>query len=72
MFIGVITVDAMALGLGLVHGYIQAAKALDGFVDEIVHAVLAADISTHEFRLGAESSQFSGALSRRCGVISAA
>ena len=72
MFIGVITVDAMALGPGLVHGYIQAAKALDDFVDEIVDVILAADFSTHEFRLSAESAQFSGALSRRGGVNSAA
>jgi hypothetical protein len=62
----------MAFRVGPMHGYIQAAKPLHGIVDEIVDVVLAADISTHEFRLGAESAQFSGALSRRCGVISAA
>jgi hypothetical protein len=50
----------MAFGPGVVHGYIQAAKALDCLVDEIAHVVLAADISTHEFRLSADSAQFSG------------
>jgi len=54
------------------HGYIQTAKTLHGIVDEIVDVVLAADISTHEFRHSAESAQFSGVLNRRCGVISAA
>jgi hypothetical protein len=50
----------MAFGPGIVHGYIQAAKALGGLVDEIAHVVLAADIGTHQFRLSAESAQLSG------------
>lgn len=50
----------MAFGPGVVHGYIQAAKALDCLVDVIEHVVLAADIGTHEFRRSAESAQFGG------------
>jgi len=61
----------MAFRPGPMHGYIQTAKTLHGIVDEIVDVVLAADISTHEFRHSAESAQFSGVLNRRCGVRSA-
>lgn len=54
----------MALGPGLVHGYIQATKALDGLVDEIVHTVLASDItrtnSASAPRARSSVAQFSG------------
>jgi len=46
------------LGTSVVDGDIQAAKTLDGLVDEVAHVVLAADVSTHEFRFRTERAQF--------------
>jgi hypothetical protein len=50
---------APLIGTGVIHGDIQAAKALDSLAGEIAHVVLAAHIGAHEFSLGAESAQFS-------------
>jgi hypothetical protein len=50
---------APLIGTGVIHGDIQAAKALDSLADEIAHVILAAHIGAHEFSLGAESAQFS-------------
>jgi hypothetical protein len=49
----------LPFGTSVVDGDIQAAKALDGLVDEIAHVVLVADIRTHELRFGTQSAQFS-------------
>jgi len=50
---------APLIATGVIHGDIQAAKALDSLADEMAHVVLAAHIGAHEFSLGAESAQFS-------------
>jgi hypothetical protein len=49
----------LAFGTSTIHGDSQAAKTLDGLVDEIADVVLEADIGTHEFRFGADSARLS-------------
>ena len=39
---------APLIGTGVIHGDIQAAKALDSLADEIAHVVLTAHIGAHE------------------------
>jgi hypothetical protein len=45
----------LTFGTGIIDRHVQTSEARDRLVDEIAHVLLAADIRTHEFRLGAES-----------------
>jgi hypothetical protein len=48
----------LAFGTGVVDGNIQAAKALDGLIDQVAHIVVMAHVGTPILRLSADVAEF--------------
>jgi hypothetical protein len=50
----------LAFGAGIIDGDVEAAEPRDGFVDQVLHLILAADIGTNEFHFRAKGTKLGG------------